>query len=68
MELNDYHNAKVLLNKLNQEIPNNTTILTTLAKAEILDNNPEMAKGYLQQALAIFPEHEEAKELLSNLE
>ena len=67
MELNDYHNAKVLLNKLNQEIPNNTTILTTLAKAEMLDNNPDMAKSYLQQAIAIFPELEEAQELLSKL-
>lgn len=67
MELNDYHNAKVVLNNLNNEIPNNPTILTTLAKAEILDNNPEMAKTYLEQALAIFPELEEANSLLSSL-
>lgn len=67
LELNDYHNAKVLLNKLNQEIPNNPTILTTIAKAEMLDNNPEMAKNYIEQALAIFPEYEEAKELYDKL-
>lgn len=67
MELNDYHNAKVLLNRLNNEIPNNTNILTTLAKAEMLDNNPQMAKSYLEQAIAIFPELEEAQELLQKL-
>lgn len=67
MELNDYHNAKILLNRLNNEIPNNTNILTSLAKAEILDNNPQMAKSYLEQAIAIFPELEEAQELLEKL-
>ena len=67
MELNDYHNAKVLLNKLNNEIPNNTGILTTLAKAEMLDNNADMAKNYLEQVLAIFPESIEAQELMSGL-
>ena len=67
MELNDIHNAKILFNRLNHEIPNNPAILTKLAKAEILDNNPEMAKKYLEQAVAIFPEMEEANEILKNL-
>ena len=67
MELNDYHNAKIILNRLNTEMPNNPTILTTLAKAEMLDGNPEIAKVYLEQALAIFPESQEALVLLQNL-
>ena len=42
-------------------------ILTTLAKAEMLDDNADMAKNYLEQVLAIFPESIEAQELMSGL-
>ena len=67
MELHEYHEAKVILNKLNSRIPKNVSILTTLAKAEFLDNNPEKAKEYLEKVLAIFPESTEAKELMQNM-
>lgn len=66
-ELEDYNQANTIFLKLLDRNPMNTTLLLNSARCYEKLSDIEPAKKQLNKALEIFPEMEEAKELLEKL-
>lgn len=66
-ELQEYEKANNIFIKLLEENPNNTNLLINSAKCYEKLSDKESAKKQLNQALEIFPELEEAEEMLKKI-
>ena len=67
MELGQYNEAFILFNLVKLNFPTNLSVLMNLAKCKFLQGDKEQAKKYVQKVLDILPEHEEAQQMLEEI-
>ena len=68
IEVEQYSEAYVLLNLVNLSLPNNFTVQMGLAKCMFKKGDLNTAKKHLNNILEKFPEHEEAQNMMKEIE
>jgi len=67
-EMGEYSTAETLFGLVKLSVPNNISVILNLAKCRKALGDKTGAKFYIEEIMKIFPEHEEAQEMLAELE
>lgn len=68
MEMGDYNQAYGLFNVVNLIVPNNISVMLSMAECKFRQKDYEKAKKHVNSVLKLLPEHEEALELLKKID
>ena len=67
LEIGEYNQAYALLNLVNLAIPNNLSVMYSMAECKYMQKEYDIAKNHLEKILRILPEHEQANALIEKI-